>query len=163
MAAELPDKLIDLEIRLWPIGKLDFAYALINQVLVEPNPDQHELNATRGSVRGALFAPIAWRFAWLTRSSNTVRSIAGWATQTVQIAGQNKVQSVQVSQGPLQRVLGLASISVHVPDGPISISLNDFNAEEAMPLLLAEVNDIRAASESERTSTNPPSVSGNRT
>lgn len=153
----------DLEIRLWPIGKLDFAYALINQVLVEPNPDQHELNATRGSVRGALFAPIAWRFAWLTRSSNTVRSIAGWATQTVQIAGQNKVQSVQVSQGPLQRVLGLASISVHVPDGPISISLNNFNAEEAMPLLLAEVNDIRAASESERTSTNPPSVSGNRT
>lgn len=150
----------DLDIRLWPIGKLDFAYALVNQVLIEPAPEQHVLNATHGSSRGVLFAPIGWRHRWLTRSATTVQSVAGWATKTVQIAGQRKVQSVEVTQGPIQRVFRLASISLHVPDGPVSIQLKNFNAEEAMPLLSAEVRELRAAMESDPSTRDRPQDSG---
>lgn len=48
-----------------------------------------------------------------------------------------KPQSVHVAQGPLQRLLGLASVQVHLPPGPVSARAAHRDAAEAWELALA--------------------------
>lgn len=48
-----------------------------------------------------------------------------------------KPQSVHVAQGPLQRLLGLASLQVHLPPGPVSARAAHRDAAEAWELALA--------------------------
>jgi putative membrane protein len=45
-----------------------------------------------------------------------------------------KPQSVHVAQGPLQRLLGLASLKVHLPSGPVSARAAHRDAAEAWEL-----------------------------
>ncbi|WP_229053698.1 PH domain-containing protein [Aeromicrobium sp. Leaf350] len=71
---------------------------------------------------GWVFAPIGRRFRWIGADDVAMVSSTGWVTRRTSIVPHRKNQSVAVEQGPLQRRLGVASVSVHSPDGPVDVA-----------------------------------------
>jgi putative membrane protein len=57
-------------------------------------------------------APLAWRKLAIAYTEDVVGTREGWLTQQMVIALLARVQSVRVVQGPLERLLGLASVHV---------------------------------------------------
>ncbi len=130
---------------LLPISDLPLAKALMAALVPDPNPEQHEAAFYQASRRGRIFAPIGWRYRWLSRSQNTVLTHTGWLTERTQIIPQAKVQSVAIDQGPWQHYLGVATVSIHTPDGPVSIEIRHLDSELAPDLLRAEIEQTRHA------------------
>lgn len=130
---------------LLPISDKALARTLLNELIHEPHPEEHQVLANRASDRARIFAPIGWKHRWLTRSADTVRTHTGWVTKQMQVIPQRKVQSVAVVEGPWQRKLKVATVVIHTPDGPVSIELQHLNAEDAPALILSEIDIARAA------------------
>ncbi|NLC98238.1 MAG: PH domain-containing protein [Actinomycetales bacterium] len=130
---------------LLPISDKSMALTLLNELIHEPHPEEHQALANQASERARIFAPIGWKYRWLTRSADTVRTHTGWVTKRMQVLPHRNVQSIEISQGPWQRRLGVATVEIHTPDGPVSISLAHMNADEAPRLVLDEVALARAA------------------
>lgn len=130
---------------LLPISDWPLAQALIGELIAEPHPETHQEFVNRASKRARVFAPIGWKHRWLTRSADAVCSYTGWITKRTQIIPQAKVQSVSIDQGPWQRRLKVASVSIQTPDGPVNIELKHLDAELAPALVLAEIEQSREA------------------
>ena len=100
---------------------------------------------SRLSERSRIFAPIGWRYRSLSRSESSLRAHSGWVTKRTDFVPQSKVQSVSVDQGPWQRKLQLATVSVHTPDGPVSVEIRNLDAELAAILVREETDQARRA------------------
>ena len=82
----------------------------------------HEVGQrARAAVVGWPFAPIGWRFRWIGADEVAVVSSTGWVTRRTSLLPFRKSQSVALEQGPLQRLLGVATVAVHSPDGPVQV------------------------------------------
>lgn len=84
---------------------------------IEEIADRH-----RPSRASWVFAPIGWRYRWIGVDDVAVVSRRGWITRRTSIVPHRKNQSVAVEQGPLQRRLGVASVAIHSPDGPVDVA-----------------------------------------
>ncbi|WCC81182.1 PH domain-containing protein [Cutibacterium equinum] len=54
-------------------------------------------------------------------------------------------QSVRLAQGPLQRQLGLADVSVHTPSGPVTVSCTNLDASDARTFVMGQMDRTHAA------------------
>lgn len=84
---------------------------------IEEITDRH-----RPSGASWVFAPVGWRYRWIGVDDVAVVSRRGWLTRRTSIVPHRKNQSVAVEQGPLQRRLGVASVAIHSPDGPVDVA-----------------------------------------
>lgn len=69
----------------------------------------------------------------------------GLMRRVTAVVPHSRAQSVRLDQGPLQRRLRLATLSVHIPGGPVRLDCPHLDAGEARTLLLDEMDRCRAA------------------
>ncbi|AFV88489.1 Bacterial membrane flanked domain-containing protein [Acidipropionibacterium acidipropionici ATCC 4875] len=69
----------------------------------------------------------------------------GLMRRVTAVVPHSRAQSVRLDQGPLQRRLRLATLSVHIPGGPVHLDCPHLDAGEARTLLLDEMDRCRAA------------------
>ena len=69
----------------------------------------------------------------------------GWLTRTQQVVPHARVQSLALSQGPLTRRLGLASVDVHTTQALSFNAARHLDAATARDLLLAATRSARTA------------------
>ena len=72
-------------------------------------------------------------------------SRSGRLTRVLDVVLHEKMQSVRLSQGPLQRRLGLATVHLDVTPGPVHASAAHRSAAEARALVDAEVERARVS------------------
>jgi len=128
---------------LLPIAPKDVGHWMLAELI--PDPAYATGERVRLPRRSRVFAPIGWRYRWLASTEHTVTTATGWITRKRSIVPHHKVQSVQFSQGPLQRRLGLASVAVHTPDGPVSAQLGNVDAPVARDVAFEQVDRARRA------------------
>lgn len=136
---------------LLPIASRDLAMRIVDELI--PDPERGSGERVRPPRRSWPFAPVGWRYRWLSANANTVTTATGWISRHRSIVPHHKVQSVEFGQGPLQRRLGLASLHVHTPDGPVDAKIKHLDAATARTAAFEEVARARQA---RRTVGHPP-------
>jgi putative membrane protein len=74
----------------------------------------------------------------------------GWFTRTTHAVRHARVQSVRLSQGPLQRRLRLADVHVDSPPGPVHVVARNRDAAEARRLWETEAELAKRARSAQR-------------
>ncbi len=133
---------------LLPIANRDLARRLVDELV--PDAQRGSGERFRPPARSMLFAPIGWRHRWFASTNETVTAATGWLTRRRAILPLHKVQSVEFSQGPVERRLHLASVHVHSPDGPVHASILHLQQQTAHDLAFHEVDLARAARQTVR-------------
>ncbi len=128
---------------LLPISDGPLAQAIIAELL--PGADPGIGDRTYASPRSRWFAPIGFRYRWVTANDRTFVASEGWIERTTSIIPHHKTQSVELSQGPLQRRLGVATVEVHSPKGPVDADGRHLPEGEARTIMLAQLDRARAA------------------
>lgn len=128
---------------LLPISDGPLANAVIAELL--PGADPALADRTYASPRSRWFAPIGWHYRWVAANPSTFVASEGWIERTTSIVPHHKTQSVELSQGPLQRRLGVATVEVHSPKGPVDADGRHLPAAEARTIMLAQLDRARAA------------------
>ncbi|GAA3526303.1 hypothetical protein AFL01nite_05070 [Aeromicrobium flavum] len=128
---------------LLPIAHHDLAMRIVEELV--PDPERGTTEPVRPTHRSRLFAPIGWRYRSLAATAHTVTTATGWITRHRSIVPHHKVQSVEFSQGPLERRRGVASVEVHTPDGPVSAQIKHLDAAVARTVTFEEVERARLA------------------
>lgn len=89
---------------------------------------------------------------WLDRQTFTwglddrvIVAHRGLLRRTTCVVPHSRAQSTRLQQGPLQRRLGLATVTVHIPGGPVRLSCPHLDTGDARRLLLDEMDRCRAA------------------
>ncbi|MEO6606663.1 MAG: PH domain-containing protein [Aeromicrobium sp.] len=128
---------------LLPITDAALANAVIAELL--PGADPALAGRTYASPRSRWFAPIGFRYRWVAANDRTFVASEGWIQRTTSIVPHHKTQSVELSQGPLQRRLGVATVEVHSPKGPVDADGRHLPAVDARATMLAQLERARAA------------------
>ena len=74
----------------------------------------------------------------------------GWLTHVRNIVPHAKTQSVRLSQGPLQRRLGLADVHLDITRGPVTPIAHQLDAAAARELTLSQLDRARLARAADR-------------
>ncbi|GAA3529290.1 hypothetical protein GCM10022234_28230 [Aeromicrobium panaciterrae] len=128
---------------LLPISDAPLANAIIAELL--PGADPALTPRTYASPRSWVFAPIGFRYRWVAANDRTFVASEGWIQRTTSIVPHHKTQSVELSQGPLQRWRGVATVEVHSPKGPVDADGRNLPADAARSTMLAQLDRARAA------------------
>ena len=89
--------------------------------------------------------PVGRRFMGVGIGREVVVTREGWFTRRTHVVRHARVQSVRLSQGPLQRRLGLADVHVDSPPGPVRVRARHRVEAEARALFVEEEGLARAA------------------
>lgn len=128
---------------LLPISDAPLANAIIAELL--PGADPALASRTYAAPRSWVFAPTGFRYRWVAANDRTFVASEGWIQRTTSIVPHHKTQSVELSQGPLQRWRGVATVEVHSPEGPVDANGRNLPAEAARSTMLAQLDRARAA------------------
>ncbi|HEX6247324.1 MAG TPA: PH domain-containing protein [Nocardioidaceae bacterium] len=120
-----------------PVGDRAVVHALARHVLRGLDPGAVALRPV--PVRARWVAPVGHRFLRVGTDENLVVSREGWFTRSTHAAPQERIQSVRITQGPLQRALGLADVHTDSPPGPVRVRARHRDAAEARRLFGVEV------------------------
>jgi putative membrane protein len=74
----------------------------------------------------------------------------GWLTHVRNLVPHAKTQSVRLSQGPLQRRLGLADVHLDITRGPVTPIAHQLDADAARELTMSQLDRARAARAADR-------------
>ena len=83
---------------------------------------------------------IGWGF-----DEKVVVTRKGLFTRTFSVVPHARSQSVGLSQGPLQRKLGLADVDVHISSGPVTVSCPNLDAAHARAFVVGQMDRTRAS------------------
>ncbi|HRO30759.1 PH domain-containing protein [Citricoccus sp.] len=140
--------------RLLPVGTFDDVLRVLT--VVAPDPGVGTVEEARELVHAALdgsgadhgfvtttprmrwFSPLVWRRHGFrsTRSLLMIRS--GRLNRELVLLPHERIQSLQLLQGPVERWRGAATVTFHIPPGPISPRVDQLDAAVAMELFRAE-------------------------
>jgi putative membrane protein len=100
---------------------------------IQPNDDAGDgfINAPR---RAAWLRPFSWRRTGYTVSEGVALVRRGVVSRELILVPLARLQSVGISQGPVQRMLRLASARLHTVAGPVNASLSIVAADESVRL-----------------------------
>lgn len=94
----------------------------VDLTAVMPTPQPH---------RARWLTPFSWWTHTWGVDEEVLVAQHGFFGKTLTIVPHRRMQSVGISQGPLQRRLNLASVDVHTTDGPVNLKLYHLDAEVA--------------------------------
>ena len=132
-----------------PVAPLPLVRELAEHLLrgddegVEVGLGSIELSAPPRSARW--LDPVTRRFLGAGIGDELVVAREGWLTRRTHAVRHARVQSVRLSQGPLQRRLGLADLHVDSPPGPVQVRARHRSAAEARALFEEEQARAKAA------------------
>jgi putative membrane protein len=120
-----------------PVGDRRVVHALARHVLSGLDPQTAHLRPVPSRARW--LAPVGYRFLRVGTTEHLVVSREGWFARRTHAAPQARVQSVRITQGPWQRLLGLADVHTDSPPGPTVVRARHRDAAEARRLFGVEV------------------------
>jgi putative membrane protein len=126
-----------------PVGPRPLVDWLAAHLLGEPLPVESTL--VRPPARARWVAPIGRRFMAVGGDDAVIVAREGWLTRRAHLVPHARVQSLRLSQGPLQRWLRLADLHVDSPPGPVRVRGRHRDEAEARALLESESRIARAA------------------
>ncbi|MDO5735861.1 MAG: PH domain-containing protein [Propionibacteriaceae bacterium] len=85
--------------------------------------------------RARWLTPLGFHRHLWGADDQTVIAHHGWLEHTISLVPHRRMQSIGISQGPLQRKLGVASVNLHTTDGPVSLSLYHLDSSDARRFL----------------------------
>ena len=128
---------------LLPVAPREQAFAVLGRVL--PDVDVASV-PTYGVPRRARWCdPISWRGNAAGADDKVFIARRGRFRREIDIVPHERVQSARLSQGPLQRRLGLATVHLDTSPGPVQPTAHHRDAQDARNLLDAEVRLARQA------------------
>jgi putative membrane protein len=128
---------------LLPVAPREQAFAVLSRVL--PDVDVQSVR-TYGVPRRARWCdPISWQGNAAGADDKVFISRRGRFRREIDIVPHERVQSARLSQGPLQRRLGLATVHLDTSPGPVQPTAHHRDARDARNLLDAEVKLARQA------------------
>jgi putative membrane protein len=110
---------------------------------VLPGVDASNIDMLRVPSRARWRSPLRW---WTFRAGATEQVFAvrsGVLTSQYAVMRHEKIQSVALSVGPLQRLLRLATVHVHSTHGPVEMVAPDRDIAEARRILDVEATLAR--------------------
>jgi putative membrane protein len=128
---------------LLPISDGPLAQAIIAELV--PGSPAGSLPRTQAPRRSWPFAPVGWRYRWIAADERTFVASEGWVERTTSIVPHHKTQSIELSQGPLQRWRRVATVEVHTPKGPVDADGRNLDEGDARAAVLAQLERARAA------------------
>jgi putative membrane protein len=141
-AAEGDDDSAGSSSTLLPICHPDLAAEVIAELMPGATTD---VARTRAPSRSWLFAPVGWRYRWIGAGPSSFVTHEGWIERTTSIVPHPRTQSVELRQGPLQRLRRVATIEVHTPAGPVQADGRHLDAADARHAVLAQLERARLA------------------
>jgi putative membrane protein len=93
---------------------------------------------------------LQWRLLGAGADDRFFVAQRGWLTRQTDVVPHEKVQSVRLSQGPLQRRLGLVTLHLDTTPGPVQVSAAHRDEREARRLLDSEIDLARRSRASAR-------------
>lgn len=146
-----PQHAVDVRARAWwrlqgLIGTVPLLVVLVVLgALIEPARFWFVLGAALTALAAVVlvFVMPPWRYRvhrWET-TEDAVYTAAGWFFQEWRVAPMSRIQTVDTARGPLQRMLGLASVTVTTASaaGPITIDGLDHELAREVAEQLTEV------------------------
>lgn len=131
-----------------PVADARDVAVTLGRILPGFDPDQVELH---GSPRRARWLrPYDF---WTLRYGTDDRVVItehGWLTHVRNLVPHAKTQSVRLSQGPLQRRLGLADVHLDITRGPVTPIAHQLDASAARALTMSQLDLARAARAADR-------------
>lgn len=125
---------------LLPIADRALAAAVIAELIPGATAD---VPRTPAPGRSRLFAPVGWRYRWIGADPTTFVTQSGWIQRSTDIVPHTKTQSVELRQGPLQRLRRVATIEVHTPKGPVDADGRHLDEQDARQAFLAQLDRAR--------------------
>lgn len=126
-----------------PIVDRAMARSILAEVVPGAVPDGQAPIAVPG--RAWPFAPVGWRYRWVGADAVAFIDRSGWLHRTTDVVPHARTQSVAIRQGPLQRRLGVATLEVHTPDGPVDAKGRHLDASDARTVAFAQLERARRA------------------
>lgn len=103
-----------------------------------------QLTFTRTPERARWLDPLAWTWQGYALDDQVFAARAGWITRTQTVVPHPRVQSVKLKQGPLERRLGLASMSVLTAAFLDEPGIAHLKAGHARQLAVSQLDRARA-------------------
>jgi cytochrome P450/uncharacterized membrane protein YdbT with pleckstrin-like domain len=128
---------------LLPVAPRPEALGVLGRVL--PGVDIASMQVVRAPARARWLDPLGWRFLVVGGDEAVFVTARGRFQRETDIVPHERVQSVRLSQGPLQRRLGLATLALDTTPGPVRVVAAHRDAAEGRRLLDAEVDAARTA------------------
>lgn len=143
---------------LLPVGTRDEAYGVLSLVLpdfghVDPRSvlddgltgSGAQAEFTTVPERARWLDPLAWRRYGFAVTDQALLTRSGRWHRQLDVVPHEKTQSLGLTQGPLQRRLGLASVVAHSTPGPVSPTVPHLDAGVARSLLAEQARRARRA------------------
>lgn len=164
-----PTSNTDNEATVLPVGTLEQALDVLT--LLDPALSEADLRRaalgdgpdegwTLVSPRAKVFDRLSWRRSGFAVSPHSVMVRAGRLSRRVSVMPHARVQSLSLSQGPLDRRLDLATVTMVSTPGPVDVAVPHLELSTATRLLrdeAARARDARQISRSACTSDDLPS------
>ncbi|HEU4911798.1 MAG TPA: cytochrome P450 [Actinomycetes bacterium] len=128
---------------LLPVAPLADALAVLR--LVYPGVDPRTVPLAGVPAGARWLDPLQWRFLGAGSDDRVFVARRGRLTRETDVVLHEKVQSVRLVQGRLQRALGLASLHLDTTPGPVRVDAAHRDAPEARRMLDHEVTIARQA------------------
>ncbi|MFW5899414.1 MAG: PH domain-containing protein, partial [Jiangellaceae bacterium] len=129
--------------RLLPVATFPEAVWVLREVLPGADPAAVELSPVPR--RAAWLRPIGWLRLAYGADDRVVVAREGVLYRTLTVVPHAKTQSVRVTQGPVQRLLGLATVRVDTTPGPVDAVIRHRPQQEARAILEAQARRARLA------------------
>lgn len=127
---------------LLPVGSRSAALAVISRVL--PGVDIDAVVMTRPPRRSMWHSPLMW-FTYRAGADDAIFAVrSGLFRRVHAVIRHEKIQSVRLSAGPWERLLGLASVEVHSTPGPVEVVARYRDPMEGRRLLDVEATRARS-------------------
>ncbi|MEO7587804.1 MAG: PH domain-containing protein [Arachnia sp.] len=126
-----------------PFGTLDDVTRVLGAFWPGINLDAVELHGQPSRARW--LTPLGFKRHLWGVDDQTVVAHHGWIDHTITLVPHRRMQSLGITQGPLQRKLNLATVALHTTDGPVSLNLYHLDQSEARGFFDAQRVRARAA------------------
>jgi putative membrane protein len=144
----------DNETTALPVGTLEQALAVLT--LLDPALSEADLRTaalgdgehggwTLVSSRARTFDPLSWRRSGFAVSRESFMVRAGRLSRRVSVMPHARVQSLTLSQGPLDRRFDLAAVTLVSTPGPVGVGVPHLELSTATRLLVEEAARAREA------------------
>lgn len=126
-----------------PFGTWDQVMTVLHAVW--PDVDLSRIHLHAQPRRARWLTPISFRTHTWGIGEDFVVAQHGLLRQVRAIVPHRRMQSASLEQGPLQRRLRLAAISIHTTDGPVRLTLSHLDEHEARVVFLEQLDRARRA------------------